>query len=130
MGKARIHSAVPVIATDDVQASVEYFVRTLGFDADFVWGDPPVYAGVTSGEVEIYFAKDPATAAAIRQHALAPDLFLWVRGIDALYAQHTAAGATIAEPLTDKPWGARQYVLRDPNGYHLKFAEPLPAPSP
>src|SRR5262245_8443978 len=125
MSQGEFHSAVPVISTDDVAASVEYFVRKLGFAPDFVWGDPPVYAGVKAGDAEVYLTYAPATSHAIREHALAPDVFLWVNGIDEIYAEHCAKGATIVEELSVRPWGARQYVVREPNGYHLKIAEPL-----
>lgn len=118
------HSAVPVIATEDVAGSVDYFVGTLGFAPDFMWGDPPVYAGVKAGNAEIYLTHDPATSRAIRERGLAPDVFLWVTGIDGIYAQHRAQGADIVEVLSERPWGARQYVVREPNGYHLKIAEP------
>jgi uncharacterized glyoxalase superfamily protein PhnB len=117
------HSAVPVIATEDVAGSVEYFVRTLGFARDFVWGDPPVYAGVKAGSAEIYLTHDAATSRAIRERGLAPDVFLWVTEIDGIYAEHCARGADIVEALSERPWGARQYVVREPNGYHLKIAE-------
>ncbi|MDT4907347.1 MAG: hypothetical protein QOI69_588, partial [Pseudonocardiales bacterium] len=28
-----------------------------------------------------------------------------------------AAGAEIAPPLTDEPWGVRRFVVRDPDGH-------------
>ena len=95
------HSAVPVIATEDVAGSVDYFVGTLGFAPDFMWGDPPVYAGVKAGNAEIYLTHDPATSRAIRERGLAPDVFLWVTGIDGIYAQHRAQGADIVEVLSE-----------------------------
>ena len=45
--------------------------------------------------------------------------------IDALYARHKAAGATIVHPIENKPWGIREYTVRDPSGYHLRFGGPL-----
>jgi uncharacterized glyoxalase superfamily protein PhnB len=106
-----------------VAGSVDYFVGKLGFESDFGWGDPPVYAGVRAGDVEIYFTHDPATSSAIRERGLAPDVFLWVSDIDRVYARHCANGAEIVEELSERPWGARQYVVREPNGYHLKIAQ-------
>jgi uncharacterized glyoxalase superfamily protein PhnB len=46
-----------------------------------------------------------------------------VKDIDRVYHQHQASGAEIVEPLGTRPWGIRQYVVRDPNGYHVKIAE-------
>jgi hypothetical protein len=56
---------------------------------------------------------------------LHPDVFLWLARIDAAYEEHRANGAKIVEAIADRPWDARQYVVEDPNGYRLKFAEPL-----
>lgn len=35
-------------------------------------------------------------------------------------AQHRASDAEVAEDFTERPWGVRQYVVREPNGYLLK----------
>jgi hypothetical protein len=47
----------------------------------------------------------------------------WIWGDPPVYAHHCATGADVVEALTTRPWGVRQYVLREPNGYLLKVAE-------
>ena len=37
------------------------------------------------------------------------------------------AGVDIEEPPTDRPWGARSFVIRDPNGVVLHLSHPIPA---
>jgi uncharacterized glyoxalase superfamily protein PhnB len=118
------NAAVPVIATADVAHTIRYFEQTLGFEQQWTWGDPPVYAGVKAGRAILYITHDPGTAAAIKERHLAPDIFLWVSHIDQVYDQHRAKNADIVEELAARPWGVRQYVVREPNGYHLKVAEP------
>jgi catechol 2,3-dioxygenase-like lactoylglutathione lyase family enzyme len=115
--------AVPVISTSDLPATVAWFEKTLGFKHEWSWGDPPVYAGVTAGSAMLYISHDPELAAAIRERGLTPDVFLWVTNIDRVYDQHRAKGAEIVEELVQRPWGVRQYVIQDPNGYRLKIAE-------
>ena len=46
-----------------------------------------------------------------------------MKDIDSVYAQHRGSRADITEELTTRPWGVRQYVVREPNGYLLKVAE-------
>jgi catechol 2,3-dioxygenase-like lactoylglutathione lyase family enzyme len=116
-------SAVPVVATSDVAGTVRYFEQTLGFKQQWTWGDPPVYAGVRAGDALLYVTHDADLASTIKERQLAPDIFPWVTDIDSVYAQHRAAKADIAEELTMRPWGVRQYVVREPNGYLLKVAE-------
>lgn len=120
-----IHSAVPVIATDDIQKAISYYTTVLGFTFDFEYGEPAVYAGVKSGDVEIYFSYDQDMAASIKEQKICPEIFIWLSNADKLFEEHLANGMEIIEPISDRPWGARQYVIKDINGYHLKFAQPL-----
>ncbi len=47
----------------------------------------------------------------------------FVEGIDALYSLHGRNGATIHSPLEAKPWGLREYTVRDLNGHYLRFGQ-------
>ena len=64
---------------------------------------------------------------------LQPNIATGVRGLqhwikvddaDELYGMHKLRGASFVSEIEDKPWGAREYVVEDPNGYHLRFAGP------
>ena len=104
------------------QTALAFFAE-LGFEKQWAWGEPPVYAGMKAGNAIVYIGEDLDLAGAIREKNLKPDLFLWTNDIEAAYAQHRAQGAEIAEELAEKPWGVRQYTVREPNGYLLKIAE-------
>lgn len=121
----KFKDAVPVISTADVAATVEWYERVLGFRRHFIFGDPPVYAGVERDGVLLYVTHDPQTAAAFNNSGLHPDIFIWVQDVDRVFAEHKRNGAKIIEEVANRPWDARQYVLEDPNGYRLKIAEPI-----
>jgi len=78
MNLQNFSSAVPVIATADVLATVRYFEQTLGFKQQWLWGDPPIYAGVRAGSALLYITHDPVLAFTIKERRLSPDIFLWV----------------------------------------------------
>jgi catechol 2,3-dioxygenase-like lactoylglutathione lyase family enzyme len=121
----KYQNAVPVIATADVRSTVGYYTRVLGFAEHFMFGDPPVYAGVQRDGVLIYISKDEKLAATLDGSGLHPDVFLWVQDVDEVFAEHKSRGANIVEEVADRPWDARQYVIEDPNGYRIKIAEPI-----
>lgn len=121
----KFKDAVPVVSTSDVRATIDYYIRVLGFREHFVFGDPPVYAGVERDGVLLYVAHDPRMAALLQSSGLHPDIFLWVQDVDGMFEEHRQRGAKIIEGISDRPWDARQYVIEDPNGYRLKIAEPL-----
>ena len=86
-------------------------------------GRPSGLCRVRAGDALLYVTHDADLASTIKERQLAPDIFLSVTDIDSVYAQHRAAKADIAEELTMRPWGVRQYVVREPNGYLLKVAD-------
>jgi hypothetical protein len=83
-----------------------------------------VYAGVRSGEAEIYFSYDLEFIKVIREHQIHPEIFIWLSDADRAFKVHVANGAEIIEPISDRTWGVRQYVVKEINGYYLKFAQP------
>ena len=121
----KLKDSVPVISTADIRSTLEWYVRVLGFREHFVYGDPPVYAGLECDGVLLYVTHNPALASALSKSGSHPDIFLWVEGIDEVFETHRKRGAKIIEPLADRPWDARQYVVEDPNGYRLKIAQPI-----
>jgi uncharacterized glyoxalase superfamily protein PhnB len=70
-----------------------------------------------------------------KSHAGKPDLYdkrkggvwsvyLQVHGVRELFmALSQLPGVTILEPLCHQPYGQTEFVIRDPNGYALVFAE-------
>ncbi len=123
MGMEGFSAAVPVISSADVPQTVSFLEKTLGFELQWIWGEPPVYAGLKAGRALLYVTHDPDMATAIRERNLRPDIFLWITGIANVYEQHRTNGVEIVEQLSQRPWGIRQYVIREPNGYHIKIAE-------
>ena len=50
--------------------------------------------------------------------------FFGAENVDALYEIHRVRGANIISPLENKPWGIREYTVRDLNGYELRISGP------
>jgi uncharacterized glyoxalase superfamily protein PhnB len=44
-------------------------------------------------------------------------------GVDELYQEVSARGALIHQALEDQPWGTRDFIVRDPDGHLVCFAE-------
>lgn len=113
--------AVPILPCADVEAMIAFYVQRLGFERDWVWGDPPTDGGVRRGEVQIYFMRNPRLAASARDR----EIMLYIEDVDALHAEHVRRGTIAIEPLRDEPWGLREYSILDPHGHRLRFAESL-----
>jgi GNAT superfamily N-acetyltransferase/uncharacterized glyoxalase superfamily protein PhnB len=111
-------SSTATLAASDIEATLAYYKDILGFDSTWTWGDPPVFGSATKGGVTIAFNLQPELAAKIRghQHGIS------VKGIDEMYLLHKSKGANIVSEIEDQPWGQREYIVEDLNGYHLRFS--------
>jgi uncharacterized glyoxalase superfamily protein PhnB/GNAT superfamily N-acetyltransferase len=116
----KIEALSPILAVPDVLAAVEYYTRVLGFDRDFLWQDPPTHGAVRRGPVQIQFGLNTSLAS----RSAGAQYFLFVRGIEEFHALHRTNGAEIISSIENKPWGLREYTVRDPFGYELRFAGP------
>lgn len=112
--------AEPILSVPDVQATAEYYRDMLGFAIEFLWGTPPTHAGVMRGEWTF-----PAARIQLGQGETpnpAGTLFIFVGSeIGLLYDDYRAKGVEVISPLEHKPWGMREFTVRDLNGYHLRF---------
>ncbi len=117
----QIHGVQPVLPVPDVAAAADWFVRVLGFDVDFLLGQPVAQHGrVKAGDgtwgaaVYIHLSRHEGPiqpCGATRLHV--------GHDIDALHAHALAQGATVLQPPTDQPWGLREMVLQAPGGHRL-----------
>ena len=108
------------IVVPDIAEAVEFYTNKLGFRLAFTWGgDPPTFAGINLGQVQIFLEKGPPSP---QQGCSA---YFLVDDADALYEFHRAQGVTIAEPIDDREYGIRDYLVRDPYGYFLSFGQHL-----
>jgi len=115
-----IHSSTAVLAVADVTQTADYYVDVLGFKQHWMWENPPTFGCVGCGKVEIFLELRPDLVKKIEGH----EHFFGADDVESLHAQHRDAGAQIVSPLENKPWGIREYTVRDLNGYHLRFSGP------
>ena len=110
-------SAIPILASLDIERSAEFFASKLGFGKVHVV--PGEYGIVSNGPVEIHF-----WACADRQIAEATSCRVQVQAVEALLAQ--CANQAIVHPnapLATKPWGTKEFAILDPDGNLVTFYE-------
>ena len=110
----------PVLAVGDIAAAVEFYTTKLGFTPAFTWGDPPTFAGVRLGKAEMFLGKGTPTPSAETSAVC-----FMVGDAEDLYEFHRGNGVEIAQEIDDRPYGIRDYTVRDPHGYSLVFGHPI-----
>jgi catechol 2,3-dioxygenase-like lactoylglutathione lyase family enzyme len=127
--KATIGGAEPQLFVADIQASCDFFTNKLGFAVAFTYGTPPFYAQVKrdGALVNLRCVEQPVIDAALRDREQLLSASLTVANaeeIKRLFLEFQAAGATFFQSLKSEPWGARDFIIKDPDGNLLLFTGP------
>jgi catechol 2,3-dioxygenase-like lactoylglutathione lyase family enzyme len=127
--KAVIAGAEPQLFVADIKASCDFFTARLGFVVAFSCGEPPFYAQVRrdSARINLRCVERPVIDVAMRDREELLSASLTVatpQEIKALFLEFQAAGVAFFQTLKSEPWGARDFILKDPDGNLLLFAGP------
>ena len=108
----------PLYAVSDVAASIRWYEEVCGFKATLVHDGlhGANYAVLYRDTVSIHLVR-----AAEAQHGIRPpaQAQFWVSASDefeALFEHAKRHGVRILEPVEERPWGHRDFLLADPDG--------------
>ena len=113
----------------DITAACGYFTSKLGFEVVFTYGEPPFYGQVKCdvARLNLRMVCEPVFVGDIREREelLAASMTVdSAAEIKQLFLQYQEAGVDYFQPLKQEPWGARTFIVRDPDGNLLLFAGP------
>lgn len=109
---------------------MRWYQATLGFEADpFPPLPPHAFCILRKDDVEIMLqqlAGYEKPRLYEKREGGVWNVYLRMDGVRELFATVSKLSAvTIVEPLHRQPYGQTEFVVEDPNGYTLVFAEPL-----
>lgn len=118
------HGVQPVLPVSDVSRAARWFSEVLGFEIDFIAGEPPSYARVMKGDRSygdpVYLRLWQCGSREARPWR--GEIVIHVgKDIDGLHAAYVKRAVTIIEPPTSQPWGLREFAIREPDGHVLRF---------
>jgi hypothetical protein len=117
-------SIAPSFIVSDVVSTAEYYRDVLGFEILGYFADPPLFAMVGRGGVEIHFGKADAepqrSNLALRK--ISSDAYIWVDDVESLFEELTASRADIIEGPTLRIYNCVEMEVRDCKGFKLVFS--------
>jgi catechol 2,3-dioxygenase-like lactoylglutathione lyase family enzyme len=127
--KATIVGAEPQLFVTDVEKSCEFFRAKLGFTLVFSYGRPPFYAqvGRDAARLNLRCVERSVIESTVRDREELLSVSMTVATADEiklLFLEFRSAGVAFHQKLKKQPWGARNFVVRDPDGNLLMFAGP------
>jgi len=128
--KAVIVAAEPELFVADIKSSCDFFTGKLGFAIAFTYGEPPFYAQVKrdGARLNLKCVDRPVIDPELRDREQLLSAALIVETaeeIKALFLEFEAAGVAFFQTLRREPWGAKNFILKDPDGNLLLFAGPV-----
>jgi len=90
----------------------------------FISGEPPFYAQVfrDGARLNLRHLDTPAFDTALRDREQLLSASITLADAEPLFLEYQAAGVGFAQPLRSEPWGARTFIVRDPDGNLILFA--------
>ena len=127
--KATIVCAEPQLFVTDIKRSCEFFQQKLGFSLVFTYGEPPYYAQVArdAARLNLRCVERPVIESAVRDREQLLSVSMTVATADEiklLYLEFQSAGVAFTQTLKKQPWGAKNFIVNDPDGNLLLFAGP------
>ena len=127
--KATIVCAEPQLLVTDIQRSCEFFREKLGFSLVFSYGKPPYYAqvGRDAARLNLRCVERPVIESTIRDREDLLSVSMTVataEEIKLLFLEFRSTGVAFHQTLKKQPWGARTFIVKDPDRNLLLFAGP------
>jgi len=127
--KATIVCAEPQLLVTDIKRSCDFFRDKLGFTLEFSYGRPPYYAQVSrdAARLNLRCVEQTVIDSRVRDREELLSVSMTVATADEiklLFLEFQSAGVAFRQTLKKQPWGAKNFVVKDPDGNLLLFAGP------
>jgi uncharacterized glyoxalase superfamily protein PhnB len=118
------------ITCKDIDASIRFYREAIGFAVahTFEHEGKVVAAVVAAGDCRIVLNQDDGKLGWDRIKGQGFYLQINVAGaadVDSAAVRIKAAGGTLLDEPADRPWGARMFQFKDPDGFKLGVSTPL-----
>ena len=109
--------AATVFVMTDIAKSTEHYRDVLGLTVTFAYGTPTFHVRLCRDEVALHLLSASQTSRLSGNGGIG----VFVRDVDAVYAELAARGARIVKPPQNYDYGIRDFDLIDLDGNQLTF---------
>jgi catechol 2,3-dioxygenase-like lactoylglutathione lyase family enzyme len=124
LSKPILLAAEPQLFVADIETACEFYTKKLGFTVAFVYGEPPFYGQVVrdGARLNLRCLSEPAINPELREREDLLSASITLDDAKPLYLEFQTAGVLFRQELKTEPWGARTFVVSDPDGNRILFA--------
>jgi len=120
--QSRIKKMSPQLLVTDIENSIEFYKKNLGFGVEFRYED--FYAGIIKDGYSIHLksGKPSIEERKRKKENVDLDIVFSFEGVEDLYEEFVNKSVEIIQPLCERAYG-REFYIADPDGYILAFLE-------
>lgn len=123
--ETKLTSVMPTMTVNDIHASIAWYRDVMGFSVarEMEHEGQLVGAVVAAGAVQFLLGQDDFAKGKDRRKGVASRLYCIYDGdIDEFAETIKSRGGTLEQEPTDQPWGARDFTVKDPDGFTLSMS--------
>jgi catechol 2,3-dioxygenase-like lactoylglutathione lyase family enzyme len=124
-GGTHLIASEPQLFVSDMEVAIDFYTGKLGFTLRFAYGEPAFFAQVVrdNARINLRLARGPVFEAGFLQREKDPvQATMALDHAEPLFLEYEAAGVMFHQTLRTEPWGARTFMVRDPDGNIISFA--------
>jgi len=115
----------PTLAVRNMKQTIQFYKNSLGFKVGMVFpdADNPQYADLSKdGMVPMFIPADDIGIGIEEKLGISVNMYMNIDGdIDEYYNDLKSRGVKIAVEIKDEPYGIRDFMVEDLDGYKLTF---------
>jgi len=122
----RLRDITPTFTANDLQRSIAFYRDVLGFVVGEEWRENGSLQGceMLAGSVRFYLNQDDFAKGRNRTKGIGSRLrCTTAQDLDRFAAEVKARGGALDQEPMDMPWGERQFMITDPDGFKLTFVQ-------
>ncbi|MFL5774492.1 MAG: VOC family protein [Flavisolibacter sp.] len=123
VNKSRFIKCTPHLPVRNLNETINYYLQQLEFSEQWTYGSRD--GGVSRDELYLLFAEEPELVAKMNTLGHRLPLLWFVNNIDDVYREFLGKQVEIADPLTEHPYGMKEFAFIDINGYYIRIAEKM-----
>jgi uncharacterized glyoxalase superfamily protein PhnB len=121
----KLTAVMPTMTVNDIHASIAWYHDVMGFSVarEMEHDGQLMGAVVAAGAVQFMLGQDDFAKGKDRPKGVASRLYCIYEGdIDEFADAIKSRGGALEQEPTDQPWGARDFAVKDPDGFTISIS--------
>jgi len=121
MKEKKFQRVNPFLPVNNLKDTLSFYKNKLGFYDEWTWEE--MDGGIRRDDMHLIFQQAPAYTRLINSSSHWFVLMWFVDNADEVYKEFKEKEIELISEIGDRPWGTREFSIRDINGYEIRVAE-------